>query len=82
MDVGSELQLLRSFKFLGVWITKVNGAFHTDVYSKGLFILAGLARLTGLTQFFCFLWGLKYSGELKLQGIAALSNMKACHQAK
>ena len=28
------------------------------------------------------LWGLKYSGELKLKGIAALSNMKACHQAK
>ena len=28
------------------------------------------------------LWGLKYSVELKLKGIAALSNMKACHQAK
>ena len=38
--------------------------------------------LTGLTQFFRLLWGLKYPGELKLKGIAALSNMKACHQAK
>ena len=28
------------------------------------------------------LMGLKYSGELKLKGIAALSNMKACHEAK
>ena len=28
------------------------------------------------------IWGLKYSGELKLKGIAALSNMKACHQTK
>ena len=28
------------------------------------------------------LWWLKYSGELKLKGIAALSHMKACHQAK
>ena len=28
------------------------------------------------------LWGLKYSGELKLKGIAPLSNMKACHQVK
>ena len=27
------------------------------------------------------LWGLKYSEELKLKGIAALSNTKACHQA-
>ena len=31
---------------------------------------------------FRLLWGLKYSGELKLKGIAALSNLKACHQAK
>ena len=43
---------------------------------------AGLARLTGLTRFFRVLWWLKYSEELKLKGIAALSNMKACHQAK
>ena len=35
-----------------------------------------------LTQFFCLLWWLKYSEELKLSGIAALSNTKACHQAK
>ena len=28
------------------------------------------------------LMGLKYSEELKLKGVAALSNMKACHQAK
>ena len=28
------------------------------------------------------LMGLKYSGELKLKGITALSNTKACHQAK
>ena len=28
------------------------------------------------------LWGLKYSEELKLKSIAALSNTKACHQAK
>ena len=28
------------------------------------------------------LMGLKYPVELKLKGIAALSNMKACHQAK
>ena len=28
------------------------------------------------------LMGLKYSGELKSKSIAALSNMKACHQAK
>ena len=42
----------------------------------------GLARLTGLTQFFRLLWGLKYSEELKLKGIAALSNTKACHRAK
>ena len=34
------------------------------------------------TQFFRLLWGLKYSGELILKGIAASSNMKACHQAK
>ena len=38
--------------------------------------------LTGLTRFFRVLWWLKYSGELKLKGIAALSNTKACHQAK
>ena len=50
--------------------------------AKGVFIWAGLARLTGLTKFFRLLWGLKYSGELKLKGIAALGNMKACHQAK
>ena len=35
-----------------------------------------------LSQFFRLLWGLKYSGELKLKVIAALSTMKACHQAK
>ena len=28
------------------------------------------------------LMGPKYSGKLKLKGIATLSNMKACHQAK
>ena len=28
------------------------------------------------------LMGAYYSGELKLKGIATLSNMKACHQAK
>ena len=44
--------------------------------------MSRVARLTGLTQFFRLLWGLKYPGELKLKGIAALSNMKACHQAK
>ena len=33
-----------------------------------------------VTQFFRLLWRLKYSEELK--GIAALSNMKACHKAK
>ena len=49
---------------------------------RGLFIWAGLARLTGLAWFFSILWWLKHSGELKLKGIAALSNMKACHQAK
>ena len=50
--------------------------------AKGLFIWAGPARLTGLTRFFRVLWWLKYSGELKLKGIAALSNLKAGHQAK
>ena len=29
----------------------------------------------------CLLW-LKNLGELKLKGIAAISNVKACHQAK
>ena len=28
------------------------------------------------------IWWLKYSGKLKLKGIAALSNTKTCHQAK
>ena len=37
---------------------------------------------TGLTRFFCVLWWLKYSGELQLKGIAALSNTKAYHEAK
>ena len=41
-----------------------------------------IARLTGLTQFFRLLWELKYPWELKLKRVAALSNMKACHQAK
>ena len=31
---------------------------------------------------FRVLWWLKYSEELKLKGIATLSNTKACHQAK
>ena len=33
-------------------------------------------------SFASYAWELKYSGELKLKGIAALSNMKACDQAK
>ena len=43
---------------------------------------AGLARLTGLTWFFRSLLWLKNSEELQLKGIAALSNTKACRQAK
>ena len=31
---------------------------------------------------FRLLWGPKYSEELELKGIAALSNMKAYHQGK
>ena len=49
---------------------------------KGLFIWAGLARLTGLYRFFGVLWWLKNSGKLRLKGIAILSNLKAYHQAK
>ena len=44
--------------------------------------MSGLAQLTGLNRFFRVLWWHKNSGELRLKGIAALSNLKACHQAK
>ena len=39
-------------------------------------------RLTGLTRLFRVLWWLKNSRKLRLKDIAALSNLKACHQAK
>ena len=60
----------------------LGGLFNHKCWFRGCSYEPGLARLSGLTQFFLLLWGLKYSEELKLKGIAALSNMKACHQAK
>ena len=50
-----------------------------DVYNDLQYLMTRANRADSILS---PLMGAYYSGELKLKGIATLSNMKACHQAK
>ena len=59
----------KNFCFLQIINSKHSGAVH-------------MSRASPANRADSMLWWLKYLGELKLKGVAALSNIKACHQAK